>query len=67
MSSNLIRGTNQKKKDMKFEDYFKSKFPFLKESQESHTIDIDSDTLIYLVQDFIDKERKREDQSKAFE
>ena len=52
---------------MKFEDYFKSKFPFLKESQESHTIDIDSDTLIYLVQDFIDKERSREDQSIAFE
>lgn len=52
---------------MKFEDYFKSKFPFLKESKESQTIDIDSDTLIYLVQDFIDKERSREDQSKAFE
>lgn len=52
---------------MKFEDYFKSKFPYLKESQESDTIHIDSDTLIYLVQHFIDGERSREDQSKAFE
>jgi hypothetical protein len=52
---------------MKFEDYFKSKFPFLKESQESQTIDIDSRTLIHMVQIYIDSERNREDQSKAFE
>ena len=51
---------------MKFEEYFKSKFPFLKESKESKTITIDSDSLIILVQIYIDSERNREDQSKSF-
>jgi hypothetical protein len=51
---------------MKFEEYFKNIFPFLKESKESQTIDIDSDTLIHMVNIYIEKELNREDQSKSF-